>query len=122
MPALPTAKRQMLRSLGVTRDGRAVEGLLACVEALTRGGSLWAISPFAGRASFVCAFRFSRYSEGDSPIFADAKIGTVPGERRRKDCCYQPLGITGLACARARLGPWTPSRAGVRKSLRRKTR
>ena len=44
MPALPTAKRQMLRSLGVTRDGRAVEGLLACVEALTRGASLWAAS------------------------------------------------------------------------------
>ena len=36
MPALPTAKRQMLRSLGVTRDGRAVEGLLASGEALTR--------------------------------------------------------------------------------------
>ena len=25
-------------------DGGAVEGLLACVEALTRGGSLWAVS------------------------------------------------------------------------------
>jgi hypothetical protein len=41
VPMLPTAKRQMLRALGVTRDGRAVEGLLACVEALTRDGSLW---------------------------------------------------------------------------------
>ena len=41
-PALPTAKRQTLRSLGVTRDGRAMKGLLACVEALTRDGSLWA--------------------------------------------------------------------------------
>ena len=30
-----------LRSLGVTRDGGAVEGLLASGEALTRGGSLW---------------------------------------------------------------------------------
>ena len=36
MPALPTAKWQLLRSLGVTRDGRAVEGLLASGEALTQ--------------------------------------------------------------------------------------
>jgi hypothetical protein len=28
LPMLPTAKRQMLRTLGVTRDGRAAEGLL----------------------------------------------------------------------------------------------
>ena len=51
MPALPTAKRQMLRSLGVTRDGRAVEGLLASCEALTRGDSLWAVSFLCLRVS-----------------------------------------------------------------------
>ena len=48
-------------------DGGAVEGLLACVEALTRGGSLWAVSPFAGRMSFVCAFRSRK---GKLPFFA----------------------------------------------------
>ena len=120
MPALPTAKWQLLRSLGVTRDGRAVEGLLASGEALTQGvllvGNL--LSP-AGRPLFP---RFGR--KGRIHLFA-ALFATFAGakgerERRRKDCCFQPLGITGLACARAPLGPQTHPRADVRKGLRRK--
>ena len=104
MPALPTAKWQMLRSLGVTRDGRAVEGLLASCEALTRGCLLGTVS---FRRPGVLCLRVSE-SEGENRLlrrscryFRGAKGDR---ERRRKDCCCQPRVITGLACVRARLG------------------
>ena len=47
LPALPTAKRQSF-ARSVSRDGRAVKGLLACVEALTQAGLPWATSFFPG--------------------------------------------------------------------------
>jgi hypothetical protein len=101
MPALPTAKWRLLRSLGVTRDGRAVEGLLASGEALTRRGLLGAIS---FRRPGVLCLRVS--TEGENPpfrrSFRDFRRVKGDRERRREDCCYQPRVITGLARA---LGP-----------------
>ena len=112
MPALPTAKWQLLRSLGVTRDGRAVEGLLASGEALTRGGLLGAIS---FRRPGVLCLRVSE-SEGETPLFRCFR----GSERRpRKTPKGLLLSAIGKAARRpcvlcARLGPQTHPRAGVR--------
>ena len=59
----------------------------------------------AGRPLF--AFRSQgRSLFGHPATFVGAK---GDGERRRKDCCYQPRVITGLVRARAPLGSQTPS-------------
>jgi hypothetical protein len=78
-----------LCTLGVTRDGRAVEGLLTFGGALTRGYRLW-VSRFVGLGFFVCAFRI-RYFRG-------AK-GDI--ERRRKNWVIS----LGLVATRAALVP-----------------
>jgi hypothetical protein len=60
VPMLPTAKRQMLRSLGVTRDGGAAEGPLAFWRGSDARLSLVGVLSFRRPVSFVCAFRIGR--------------------------------------------------------------
>ena len=116
------AKRLLLRSLGVTREDGAAEGLLTLDEALTRGCRCGVFS--FRRPDVLCL----RVSVSWRKLHFTALFATFAGakgdrERRRKDCCFQPRGITGLACASDPVvTPQTSPRAGVRSGLRRQTK